>query len=378
MTGRGRPACVPGEDMARGIQEHDVWAAADALLRNGEQPTIERVRLHLGRGSPNTVGPHLKAWFKSLSGRIAARAAPGQGGEGGAGVPEALTQAAAQMWQQALEHARAEWSDAAAQAQAAIDEARQRLEHDQAALVRERARLQAREADLEASVRAAHEQLGHAESRLRATEQHWHDAETRRRETAAALEAAQAQLAELQGSLIATRERHQEEIEHARAEGRAALANAESRHAAHERRWLGEIDEQRQALKRARDDADKARRHADATLAERQSVIARLTAERDAEARRAAVAESSARALTERAETLDRAMTSANARWEAHAAVLAEQTQSLREQLRAMQSQIEARDLQLERLAQLLASRESPSTSASNHNDENTRGAADD
>jgi hypothetical protein len=46
--------------MAIGVQQEDVWAAADALLRAGEQPTIERVRQHLGRGSPNTVGPHLK------------------------------------------------------------------------------------------------------------------------------------------------------------------------------------------------------------------------------------------------------------------------------------------------------------------------------
>src|SRR5690606_19214108 len=114
--------------MARGIQQQDVWMAADALLRNGEQPTVERVRLHLGRGSPNTVGPHLKAWFKSLGPRLAGNPAPGQGGEGGAGVPEALAQALGQIWQQALEFARAEWSQAAAQAQADIARARQQLE----------------------------------------------------------------------------------------------------------------------------------------------------------------------------------------------------------------------------------------------------------
>ena len=43
----------------RGVQEQDVWAAADAVLLQGERPTIERVRQHMGRGSPTTVGPML-------------------------------------------------------------------------------------------------------------------------------------------------------------------------------------------------------------------------------------------------------------------------------------------------------------------------------
>ena len=41
----------------RGIQEDDVWGAADALLAEGLRPTIERVRQKIGRGSPNTVSP---------------------------------------------------------------------------------------------------------------------------------------------------------------------------------------------------------------------------------------------------------------------------------------------------------------------------------
>lgn len=41
--------------MARGITESDVHAAADQLVAAGERPTIERIRAHLGTGSPNTV-----------------------------------------------------------------------------------------------------------------------------------------------------------------------------------------------------------------------------------------------------------------------------------------------------------------------------------
>jgi hypothetical protein len=39
-----------------GITKADVFAAADALLRAGEGPTLERVRRHMGRGSPNSSG----------------------------------------------------------------------------------------------------------------------------------------------------------------------------------------------------------------------------------------------------------------------------------------------------------------------------------
>ena len=38
--------------MASGVPEHEVWAAADAVLPRGERPTVERVRTELGRGSP--------------------------------------------------------------------------------------------------------------------------------------------------------------------------------------------------------------------------------------------------------------------------------------------------------------------------------------
>lgn len=47
--------------VTRGVQIDEVWAAADAVLAQGSRPTIERIRVHLGRGSPNTVAPMLDA-----------------------------------------------------------------------------------------------------------------------------------------------------------------------------------------------------------------------------------------------------------------------------------------------------------------------------
>lgn len=52
--------------MARpGITYNEVALAIDALIAGGEEPTINRVREHLGTGSPNTVHRHLTAWRAS-------------------------------------------------------------------------------------------------------------------------------------------------------------------------------------------------------------------------------------------------------------------------------------------------------------------------
>lgn len=91
----------------RGVQREDVWAAADAVLLAGERPTIERVRQHLGSGSPNTVGPLLEQWFKHLGRRIqdpGAFAAP-------AGVPDPVLQAAQHFWETALAQTRGDFDE---------------------------------------------------------------------------------------------------------------------------------------------------------------------------------------------------------------------------------------------------------------------------
>ena len=54
----------------RGIQEAQVWEAADALVHEGLRPTIERVRQKIGSGSPNTVSPMLERWFATLGKRL--------------------------------------------------------------------------------------------------------------------------------------------------------------------------------------------------------------------------------------------------------------------------------------------------------------------
>ncbi|HSD40084.1 MAG TPA: DNA-binding protein [Rhodocyclaceae bacterium] len=88
--------------MASGITEQDVFRAADAILLDGLRPTVERVRQKIGRGSPNTVSPHLDVWFKGLGARIH----DPQAFATSATTPDPVSQVAGQLWQIALTEAR--------------------------------------------------------------------------------------------------------------------------------------------------------------------------------------------------------------------------------------------------------------------------------
>ncbi len=89
--------------MARtGITQAQVDAAADALLKAGERPTIERVRAFLGTGSPNTLVRLVDDWWSRLGGRLIAR-------EAKLALPQApkdVVDAASALWMSALESAR--------------------------------------------------------------------------------------------------------------------------------------------------------------------------------------------------------------------------------------------------------------------------------
>jgi hypothetical protein len=84
----------------RGITQSDVSYAADTLLRAGERPTIEKIRLKIGKGSPNTINPMLDAWWKNLSARLDSGPAALHR------LPETVAHVAEALWMQALEEGR--------------------------------------------------------------------------------------------------------------------------------------------------------------------------------------------------------------------------------------------------------------------------------
>lgn len=109
--------------MARGITEHDVHTAADALVAAGERPTVERIRAHLGTGSPNTVTRWLETWWQGLGRRLdghqAHLAVPD--------APEAVARAAGQWWGLALEAAKASLAEEVSVERAALQTDRDAL-----------------------------------------------------------------------------------------------------------------------------------------------------------------------------------------------------------------------------------------------------------
>lgn len=70
------------------------------LAANGERPTVERIRAHLGTGSPNTVTRWLETWWKNLGPRLQPKRSDLKD------APAVLAELAGQWWALALEHAR--------------------------------------------------------------------------------------------------------------------------------------------------------------------------------------------------------------------------------------------------------------------------------
>lgn len=231
--------------MASGVQEQEVWQAADALLMEGEQPTIERVRLKLGRGSPNTVGPMLKTWFRNLGARLA-------GQQQQFDAPEPVVQAVTQVWAMALETAQSHWAQTMAEERLALVQARSALDEREHELLQERLTLQARAEELQARARDALALTQAADARLAEAQSQLRDALTQARVERAELTKAQ-QALEAERKALAD-QMHEQATSHAQ-----ALAAEQERHAAHERRWLVDLDAQRQAARKAQEDIEAVR-----------------------------------------------------------------------------------------------------------------------
>jgi hypothetical protein len=138
----------------RGISAADVDRAADALLRAGQRPTIERVREQLGSGSPNTINPLLDAWWQRLSARLDAGPAALHR------VPESVAHLAEGLWLQALNEGRRR----AAQEQGS---AARTLAADQQTLEVRSHVLSLREGELECRLRDREQRQATLEAQLR-------------------------------------------------------------------------------------------------------------------------------------------------------------------------------------------------------------------
>lgn len=268
-------------ESSRGITQAQVWAAADAILIEGQRPTIERIRQRLGRGSPNTVGPMVERWFATLGKRLDGRGAASND-DAGHQVPLPILRAATQLWQAARDEAdqvlRQEREAGRRQLeleQASLQEAAGALRTREEAFESNRSQLEAALASSQHAVATMREQLEAANQRMLAAD---HLA---------------AKLRKQLDDAGAHRDRLKEE--HATAlSARDRLAHeAEERHITNERRLLGEVDRAREETKRANQAAAQAAARDQGALANSAEQLA-ATREQLAEEQRAARAESAA------------------------------------------------------------------------------------
>lgn len=167
--------------MAKGITENDVHAAADAVLAGGDRPTVERIRAHLGTGSPNTVTRWLETWWRAAGARLTERQAR-------LALPDAppeVAAAASHLWELAL--------------QCAAADAESRLTDERAMLAKAHEALAQREAIAETQVQMAIEKTGQAREALHSTETRLTDLQRLLDQQSTQLQGLQRERAELQG-----------------------------------------------------------------------------------------------------------------------------------------------------------------------------------
>ena len=223
------------------ISREAVFEAAWALTKAGSRPTIERIRLFLGngtpRGSPNTVNTFLTQWWEQLAVRVA-------GGSMQAihGLPPSVSATLETLWNQALLAAKETWHKDLADREQAIVERAAALERQTRELTAREQNLAGRASSLETALELAREQLAAANQRAETLEA----TEVRRTGEIQALQehcrSSDAEIRDLQKQF----ETERAELARQAADERKNLI---ARFDAREAQWLRDIDEARQVAK---------------------------------------------------------------------------------------------------------------------------------
>ena len=226
--------------ITRGVQQEDVWSAADALIADGLRPTIERVRQKIGRGSPNTVSPMLESWFATLSSRLGVSGAKPQT----ASTPVEIQQIAEKLWAAALKISRQEAGEEIAKSQQALSEEKQSLQVRESELVQKEKVLAVQYSALEAARRAAVEKSDDLMSRLT------------QMEFAASKQSREAEILHKKLNAIdAEKESERQRSSEAAKQHHIERQKYEERSDATQRKFLEEIDNARQEVKKMRSEA---------------------------------------------------------------------------------------------------------------------------
>jgi len=223
------------------LSRADVFQAADSVLIAGGRVTIDRVRNHLGRGSPNTIQEHLETWWSKLGSRL--RDIPGREFPE---LPGEVAHALQGLWNTALDSAYAAIDGKAATRDGELTTREAAIAARETQWVEQTEVAAARGAALEESLALAREQLTATNNRADRLETllQAREAEAERWRTRA--EALEAEGRELRSKLDTATEAHQAERD-----------KLNERHTANEARWLVEIDRGRQVAKETAKDHER-------------------------------------------------------------------------------------------------------------------------
>jgi len=217
------------------ISQAEIFRAADELLIEGRRPSIDRVRMHLGRGSPNTIHHHMEIWWAKLGARLRdlpERTFPQ--------VPERVGHALQLLWNEALEGAHESLRSAMLEREQAITQQEQALQARTQQLAEREQGAVIRAAAIEESLVMVGQQLAAANQRAETLETALRTRETecvQHRDKITALEASTASL--------------RVRLDVATADHQVERAKLEERYSATEARWLAEVDRARQLAKEA-------------------------------------------------------------------------------------------------------------------------------
>lgn len=236
--------------MARmGVQYEDVVEAALQLQRQGDSPTIQRIRDWLGTGSFTTISEHLKQWRDNQR-----NATPLQ--QETQELPSSLINMAQQLWQQACleadeklqsyqQQADAEIRQALTDKQTALEEA-QRMEEKTLLIDK-------KNNELLADMKQQAAQLSRLEVQLENTSE---QLASLKATSQAKQEAATQKISELEEELEKQQAEQQLAIQQQKEQHLTALAHEQQRNEENQLRWMQEVDLARQQTLAVKEAAD--------------------------------------------------------------------------------------------------------------------------
>lgn len=274
--------------MRRGITQDQVNAAADALVAAGDKPTVEKVRVALGTGSPNTVIRMLDTWRSGLAERLQNVLQLPE-------LPLEVGQAMTALWQLAIGHA-----DRLLQI---------RMAEDQAALTANKARLDQERTRWTTTLAEAETAVAQARTRQELAEHACANLDSQLRDSHALRE----DLVQQRDRLQAAVDRLTGEIEALQAEKTARLAAAEQERERTAMHVKAVEDRAHQEVDRARQEAKQWQQRLDAAERSYREALQALEARSEASLKQSQHAEKEVARLLGQVSALETSLAKASA-----------------------------------------------------------------